>query len=223
MAPLAHAAAKPAVETTGVASRPASTIAVRDQTAAAVTADCDEEAWPYITRECLAKRDAERGRVRVITTDRIEPRAPAAFHAERAAKASLPVPVAAPEPPAAMTTAVDTPTEISSAEAVPLPLPRPEVVNETAEKVSPASSKRARNARNQREQGRLRRAAQALRQDGIDDDAHSARPRGRVVERWTEREYVVPSERGLQRRRVIVRSGGHPPGPFGATFGTVFR
>jgi hypothetical protein len=94
--------------------------------------------------------------------------------------------------------------------------------NEIAEKPVSSPSKRSRKARVQREQGNLRRAAQAVRDD--DRDVATSRPRGRVVERWTEREYDVPSERGMQRRRVIVRSGGgYPPGPFGAVFGTVFR
>jgi hypothetical protein len=35
------------------------------------------------------------------------------------------------------------------------------------------------------------------------DDSGSDR-RGRIVERWTEREYDVPSYNGSQRRRVIV-------------------
>ena len=96
-----------------------------------------------------------------------------------------------------------------------------QTANEIVDTVPAVPAKRARDARlKQREQGRLRRAAQNVRRDGIEDE--TARRRGRVVERWTEREYNVPSERGMQRRRVIVRSGG-APGPFGAMFGTVFR
>jgi hypothetical protein len=38
-----------------------------------------------------------------------------------------------------------------------------------------------------------------------DDPREMRLPRGRIVERWTEREYTVPSEANpYQRRRVIV-------------------
>lgn len=231
-------AANPLVETTGTAPRavrPDTPTAALD-TAATPTSDCDAQAWPYITRECLAKRHAERSRVRIITTDRITPPAPAVVVLSRTAEAppsSVSVHETKSQAPAAVIAAAEVPVETIAVESVPLPLPRPDVVsatlvNETAaseiaEKPAPAPSKRARNARlQQREQGSLRRAAQSVR--GEDRVTEMDRPRGRVVERWTEREFDVPSERGMQRRRVIVRSGGgHPPGPFGAMFGTVFR
>jgi len=219
-APQVQVALKPAAETTGAAPQ-------------ATTSDCDEQTWPYITRECLAKRHAERSRVRIITTDRITPPAPAAVEPERTATADLSPRETVHSPVPAATAAVKTPVETVAAEtvsvedvsteAVPLPLPRPEAASDVAEKTAAAPSNRVRNARlQQREQGKLRRAAQSVRADDVDDE--TPRPRGRVVERWTEREFEVPSERGMQRRRVIVRSGGEfPPGPFGAMFGTVFR
>jgi hypothetical protein len=227
-------AARPLAETTGTAPRAVRPDTPTAETAATPTSDCDAQAWPYITRECLAKRHAERSRVRIITTDRITPPAPVVGEPNRTAVASpASMHETKPQARAAVIAAAETPAETIAVESVPLPLPRPDVAsaklaNENvaggiAEMPAPAPSKRARNARlQQREQGSLRRAAQSVR--GEDRVTEMDRPRGRVVERWTEREFDVPSERGMQRRRVIVRSGGgYPPGPFGAMFGTVFR
>jgi hypothetical protein len=89
------------------------------------------------------------------------------------------------------------------------------------------------SARDIRSQEAKRRAPA---QDAHAEHLPRARSSTRVVERWTEREYEVPTETG-GRRRVIVRSNDARPtveyrpaaeyrpsgGLFGALFGGVFR
>ena len=56
---------------------------------------------------------------------------------------------------------------------------------------------------------------------GIEDyDEVDYSPRSRVVERWTEREYLLPSRESSERRRVIIirPEGQHP---FGSIFGSL--
>ena len=74
----------------------------------------------------------------------------------------------------------------------------------------------ARDARIKRTpQANLRRAP--VRED-YDEVDYS--PRSRVVERWTEREYLLPSRESSERRRVIIirPEGQHP---FGSIFGSL--
>jgi hypothetical protein len=95
--------------------------------------------------------------------------------------------------------------------AAPVAEPKPQHASAKEERGKKARDKRKREAKS-------RRAAPPARDDDDDeaedtgyrttraverDDSGSHR-RGRIVERWTEREYDVPSYNGSQRRRVIV-------------------
>jgi hypothetical protein len=65
---------KPAAETTGSARAPKPEVPARDQIDGDSVSDCDQQAWPYITPNCVTEREAAAQRkVRVITTDQIAP------------------------------------------------------------------------------------------------------------------------------------------------------
>jgi hypothetical protein len=213
----------------------------------ASVSECDQQAWPYITQQCLAERDAGQRKVRVITTDKIAPPVVSAIETDRAkelpraepvqknepakheplrnsaalapaeAQPAAPAPepaavavfdpaptVEAPATPVAPT--IETPQVTPVAAPVPVPEPRPEMAA-TNEKPPKAAAKeaRAKNARGTRDKRtREAKSRRAPVPDSDDDDEAYDMSRSRVVERWTEREYVVPSEQGSQRRRVIV-------------------
>jgi hypothetical protein len=65
---------KPSVETTGRALALRSEVPARDQIDGDSVSDCDQQAWPYITPNCVTEREeAAQRKVRVITTDQIAP------------------------------------------------------------------------------------------------------------------------------------------------------
>jgi len=246
----AKTALKPAVETTGSAPKSDPEMPVNS----ASVADCDAQSWPYITQQCLSKREASQRKVRVITTDKVADPVVTAIEAERVKEpvrtateppravepgiAEQTVPVAAPEPkssePPVVVSAFDprftavslepvVPTDMTAdagadplPASAPLPAPRPQQV------VHSQTRAKALNRDQRKLTAKPRRTpVQEARIDTADDGPRPAQ--GRLVERWTEREYHVPSDAGAQRRRVIVRSDAASEGPFGALFGSVFR
>lgn len=118
-----------------------------------------------------------------------------------------------------------TPVVAPAAAPVPLPAARPQmtVTNEQSPRAvaNEIRTKSARDARDKRTREAQSRRAPARDSDD-DDDVADYSPRSRVVERWTEREYLVPSEQSSQRRRVIVIRRGDQ-NPFGSFFSSAFR
>jgi hypothetical protein len=222
-----------------------------DESKRAAAAECDRQAWPYITQQCLAERSAGQRRVRVITTDNIAAPVVDAIETSReppgargegrqemkakeppaAPTASAPV-VAAPADPARGVEAKAAPAVEAS--AAPAPSPQHASPSEggvaTAASVVPAAApvvepkpqhasvkeERGKKARDKRKrETKSRRTPPPARDDDEVGDTgsratrvverdDSSYGRGRIVERWTEREYDVPSYTGSQRRRVIV-------------------
>ena len=83
-------------------------------------------------------------------------------------------------------------------------------------------SKNVRDARHKRtREAKQRRAPVRDSDDDYDEPIYS--PRSRVVERWTEREYFVPSHETSERRRMTIIRGGGDQHPFGSVFGSLFR
>jgi hypothetical protein len=144
---------------------------------------------------------------------------PPASQAKAAPVIATPVapPVVAPAPaPMAAPAPAPKPQIAATAEQPPQTLtaqPPPKVAaNDKRKSARDARDKRIRDAK----------ARRAPVRDSDDDDAADYSPRSRVVERWTEREYMVPSEESSQRRRVIVIRRGSD-NPFGSLFGSAFR
>jgi hypothetical protein len=221
-----------------------------DESKRAAAAECDRQAWPYITQQCLAERSAGQRRVRVITTDNIAAPVVDAIETSRelpgargerrqdmkakeppaAPTASAPV-VAAPADPARGVEAKAAPAVEASAAPAPQHTSPGEGGVATAASVVPAAApvveskpqhasvkeERGKKARDRRKrEAKSRRTSPPERDDdeagdtgsrttrAVERDDSGSDRRGRIVERWTEREYDVPSYNGSQRRRVIV-------------------
>jgi hypothetical protein len=227
------------------ATAEAATPASADDESKQAAAECDRQAWPYITQQCLAERSNSQRRVRVITTDNIAApvvnaietsREPSGAKGEGQAKqplatppASAPVaavPAAPAQAEAKATPVVDTGAPPAPAQTVPLgeravvPVAPvvPAAVPASQSKPQHASGKeeRGKKARDKRKREAKSRRAPLTGDDdetedsgsrptrGLEREDSSSHRRGRIVERWTEREYDVPSYNGSQRRRVIV-------------------
>ena len=210
--------------------------------------DCERQAWPYITPQCQAEREAGQRKVRVITTDRLAPPVLSAIEAQnppRVRVADKPVPpsapvaaqeaqgdaaavaVAAPVAASPAETAraevsVDPPNQPSTnapepvaaavaAEATPIPV----VAQAPQQQRAAARAERRKAAQEAREQRKREAKARKTIDDDNDDNVRrvsqrSEPRRGRIVERWTEREYSVRSEDGSGRRTVVVRGRRGP-------------
>ena len=99
--------------------------------------DCDQQAWPYITPQCLAERESGQRKVRVISTDKLAAPVVSAIEATPS-----PSPSPSPKPKQASAPIPSPPQAIS-----PAPVPRPasvrvDPVTETpaTPTVAPASS-----------------------------------------------------------------------------------
>jgi hypothetical protein len=151
--------------------------------------------------------------------------------------AQTPEPVAAASPPPA-----EPPVQPAATPATP---PQPAVQATAAvepqavpDKRSEKSKRKAAKRQDDRFKDSERSKTVTAQSDDDDEDApvaekSSGRIKGRVVERWTERDYNVPSHDGSGTRRVIVNSrddtyrersvsterGGGLPNIFGAIFG----
>ena len=83
-------------------------------------------------------------------------------------------------------------------------------------------TKNVRDARHKRtREAKQRRAPVRDRDDDYDEPIYS--PRSRVVVRWIEREYFVPSNETSERRRMTIIRGGGDQHPFGSVFGSLLR
>ena len=213
---------KPVPETTGSAL-------AGDRTA---SADCHQETWPHLSPPCVEEMRIK-NRARVVSTDKLDK------PTVNLIEASTPAPVEAKSPvPAIVNTAsVSPPVDLVSAPSAVFSAPATSPAPLTT--AAPPQSQPAANAEVKKEK---RVAAKAKRkpkaetkvpakQETDDDDDTSVASsysnerasdgrvdRRRIVERWTERDYDVPSSRGDGRRRVTVirRSGG---GLFEGLFG----
>ena len=86
----------------------------------------------------------------------------------------------------------------------------------------PPAAKNTRDARNKRApEANIRRAPVRASDDDYDEVDYA--PRSRVVERSTEREYLLPSRGSSERRGVIIIRRGDDQNPFGSVFGSIFR
>ena len=82
-------------------------------------------------------------------------------------------------------------------------------------------TRNVRDARHKRtREAKQRRAPVRDRDDDHDEPIYS--PRSRVVVRWIEREYFVPSNETTERGPMTIIRGGDQH-PFGSVFGSVFR
>jgi len=209
--------AKPVAETNGSASSGASV----------ATADCDQQTWPYLSRTCMDEVRRKKGGPRVISTDKLDQPTVTAIESQPSAppadtKPALVLPikpaVAATAPPAV---AVSTPP------GDPAPVAAPAVAASTAEAVQPESKADTKAESNQKRQAKKtkRKPKPAVKPDPRDDeenrnvassesddeasaDRRADRRRGksgRIVERWTEREYDVDAEDGGRRRVTVIR------------------
>ena len=170
----------------------------------------------------------------------------------RAAPAPAPIPVVAVAPtpapetkaapvinrPAPVAARVVTPTVAptpSPAPVVaPMPAPKPQMAVTSEQPpqaatneqppITAANEKRTKSARDAHDKPtREAKSRRAPARDSDDDDVADYSPRTRIVDRWTEREYIVPSEQSSQRRRVIVIRRGGDQNPFGSLFSSAFR
>jgi hypothetical protein len=213
-----------AAETTGSAPP-------RESTAAA--ADCDNQTWPYLSRECIEQMQAKKSSPRVITTDRLDeqkigaiepaPKVEPAPATVPAAPVSPPAVAAAPppapaNPPAVAATPASPPaasTQVTSAVTVGAPSPPGANVAPPPEVKSAARTKDARTRKAKAKSKTDSKFADTkARSDDDDDDDTVASVgtdrrtvgsgSGRTVERWTEQEYSVPASDGRGQRRVTV-------------------
>ncbi len=197
---------------------------------------------PRVTNAPVQKHEPARATVNVApaTTPAVSTPAPAPVatvtpppaQAKAAPVIDRPAPVATPIV-TQMVAPTPVPVPVPVAAPTPAPAPKPQIAV-TAEQPpqavttqqplkAAATDKRSksRDARDRRTREAKSRRAPA--RDSDDDDAADYSPRPRVVERWIEREYVVPSEESSQRRRVIVIRRGGDANPFGSFFSSAFR
>ena len=219
-----------AAETTGSA-QPSGPVAKAEATPPAndstASVDCEQQTWPYLSHECASRK---RRSVRVITTDRLAEPVVSAIEAPPPASNMSPTAspsasnVSPPAPP---------PTGNASFTASPLaPPPQIAAVEPSASVPPPAGasgttdspkevSRREISSREvspkevskQPKRKKARSRERSIdRSIEVDDESDQIgeRDRGgaRVVERWTEREYDVPSDDRSGRRRVIVIERG---------------
>jgi len=223
--------AKPEPETTG--SAPTS-----DRT---VSADCEQQTWPYLSRFCMEEM-LSKNRTRVISTDKLDqptinaiqasppappvskPATPVVAGAAPVLQSSLPVNlVAAPSPVFAA------PDASAAALTSAAPPPSQAAANVEAKKEKRVATKSKRKPKApaiQESDDDDTSVASNASDDRVSDERTRRRDdrsdrridRRRIVERWTEREYDVPASNGDGRRRVTViqRGGG---GLFESLFG----
>ena len=211
-----------AAETTGSAPP-------RESTA---MADCDNQTWPYLSRECIEQMQARKSSPRVITTDRLDEQKIGAIQpgpkTEPAPAAVLAMPISPPvaaAPPSAPTnspavTATPAPSPVAAASVTPAVAvnePSPPVAN-VAPPPEVKSAARTKDARTKKAKAKSKFdskiAETKARLDDDDDDDTVASVgtdrrtggsgSGRIVERWTEQEYSVPASDGRGQRRVTV-------------------
>ena len=208
-----------AAETTGSAPPRESTAMV----------DCDNQTWPYLSRECIEQMQAKKSSPRVITTDRLDEQKIGAIQPAPKAPATVPAapvsppPVAAAAPPARTNspavTATPAPTPALPASitpAVTVSEPSPPGAN-VAPPPEVKSAARTKDARTKKAKAKSKIdskiADSKARLDDDDDDTVGSvgtdrrtvgSGSGRIVERWTEREYSVPASDGRGQRRVTV-------------------
>jgi len=217
--------AKPEPETTG--SAPTS-----DRT---VSADCEQQTWPYLSRFCMEEMRSK-NRTRVISTDKLDqptinaiqasppappvskPATPVVAGTAPVLQSSLPVNlVAAPSPVFAA------PDASAAALTSAAPPPSQAAANVEAKKEKRVATKYKRKPKAERKALAKQESddddARSVTSDDSDDRAADGRiDRRRIVERRTEQDYDVPAFSGDGRRRVTVirRSGG---GLFEGLFG----
>jgi hypothetical protein len=203
--------------------------------------NCGEQAWPYLT-PCTPTSDSGTRQVRVISTDKLAdpvesvaaapraktevaapaPRTPSSSAPSGAAPSSTAPPAAAPVPAAASVAepVATTPSATTAvrADTAPPPavMPKPEVAAASTpsprrDEIAPLANEAAKPAKRAR-----KRQVRPTFTDAP-ETSERARPqrftRGRIVERWTEREYDAPERNipifgGLfQNKRVVVQYG----------------
>jgi hypothetical protein len=113
----------------------------------------------------------------------------------------------------------------ASESVAPLRLtPTPQIEAPRAATTAPppkAAAKNIRNARNTCAPEVNLHRVPIRDSDNYDEVVYS--PRSRVVERWTEREALVPPHESSERRRAIIIPRGSDGHPFGSVFGSSFR
>jgi hypothetical protein len=215
--------AKPVAETNGSASSVAAT-------------DCEQQTWPYLSRACMEELRRRNPAPRVVSTDK-----PGVIESQPATPPVESKPMlASPIKPAVAATAPPD-VAVSTPPADPAPVAAPAVAASTAEAVQPDSKPDAKAEDKQKRQAKKtkRKPKPAVKPDPQDDEENrnvassdsddedgrgadrraERRPgrSGRIVERWTEREYDVDSEDGGRRRVTVIRR--NRGGPFENLFG----
>jgi hypothetical protein len=222
--PAAKLPPKPVAETTGSAS--ADSVA---------PADCDQQTWPNLSRICMEELRRRNPAPRVVSTDKLDKPTVTAIESQPATPAPQPVAptpvtpaVAAIAPPAAAAVVPAAAADVFKAEEA-----KPENKFETAAKADAKQKPAAKKSK--------RKGKPAVKPELKDDDDNSTvasrdsddeasadrgadrraerRPgrSGRIVERWTEREYDVDSGDGGRRRVTVIRR--NRGGPFENLFG----
>jgi hypothetical protein len=217
-----------AAETTGSA-QPSGPVAKAEATPPAndstASVDCEQQTWPYLSHECASRK---RRSVRVITTDRLAEPVVSAIEAPPPASNMSPTaspsasnvsppapppagnasptasPLAPPPQIAAVEPSVPPPAGASGTTDSPKEVSRREI---SSREVSPKEV--SKQPKRKKARSRERSIERSIEVDD-DSDQIGERDRGgaRVVERWTEREYDVPSDDRSGRRRVIVIERG---------------
>jgi len=230
--------AKAAPETTG--SAPAS-----DR---AALGDCDQETWPHLSPPCVEEMRNKNRAARVISTDKLdkppvsatETSPPAPVESKPAAAAvadTAPVPPSSPPvnvasapsavfaPPAPARAAVTTAAPAPSQPAASAGAKKEAEAKKEKEKRVAAKSKRKPKAETmtlakQESDDDETSVASNDSENRTSDRASDRRvDRRRIVERWTERDYDVPSSIGGGQRRVTVIRRSGSGGLFEGLFG----
>lgn len=173
--------------------------------------DCSKQTWPNLSRECLKNGGA------VAPADKPVAPSIAPVAASTAASGNSPPLVA---PPIASTAAAE-PAQAPAAAIAPAPVQAAEKPDarpkQVAKKVKHKAKKPEKQELNNDDEDRT-----AVASDDSDDRIDRADRRldrtRHVSTRWSERDYDVPDDEGVGRRRVVIRRGGGG-GPFGALFG----
>jgi hypothetical protein len=202
--------AKSVAETTGAA--PAGDVAA--------SSECESQTWPHLSRECMEDYRNRHRTARVIATGRIDKPVPVAAEPPPSPAETQPVPPAAatpvladPAPPAA-----EQASTVSYARPEPMAAAADTKVNDAREEkkskqaAKPAKRKPKAKTKAPRETDDDDTAVASADAEELAEDRKEARRPDRsrrIVERWTERDYDVPSGDGRGSRRVTVirRSG----------------
>jgi hypothetical protein len=231
------AAPKPVAETTGSAPSGES----------AASSDCDRQTWPNLSRDCMDEYRKNRA-PRVVSTDKLDKKtvdaieaqppapdetklaAPAIWDPSITAPAALAAPAAPAAPPATPIVTASAPAEaapstpaVATAEPAAEPAAQAPVSAEPKERHAKKSKHKQPRVKQRPNETTAVASSDAgdratdERPDGARRDERRERPR--IVERWIERDYDVPSENGRGRRRVTVTHRGGGGGLFENLFG----